>query len=79
MVPVKHAHAYRNIPVRHILGMDSVVALAVMLARHDRQNALQLKHFHRSNANISSKPMKETKSRDAYGVSTISDFDWVLP
>ena len=78
-VPVKHASSYRNIPVKHIIGMDSVVAPSVILARHDRRNTLQMKHFFRSNANISSKPMKEIKSKDGAGVSTISDFDWVLP
>ena len=78
-IPVKHNHSYRNIPVRHVLGMDSAVAPAVVLARHDRKNALQLKHYNRSNANITSKPMKEIKSRDSVGVSTISDYDWVLP
>ena len=59
--------------------MDSAAAPAVVLARHDRRNSLQLKHYVRTNANITSKPMKEVRSRDATGISTISDFDWVLP
>ena len=51
----------------------------MVIARHDRTKALQLKHYHRSNATISSKPMKEIKSRNSDGISTISDFDWTLP
>ena len=78
-VPTKHTHSYRNVPVKHALGLDSAVAPAVVLARHDRKNSLQLKHFNRSNANITSKPMREIKSRDSQGVSTISDYDWMLP
>ena len=51
----------------------------MIIARHDRTKALQLKHYHRINATISSKPMKEIESRNSEGVSTISDFDWTLP
>ena len=51
----------------------------VIAARHDRRNSLQLKHFNRSNANITAKPMREIRSRDSDGVSTISDYDWTLP
>ena len=76
---MKMTHCYRNILEKHILGMDTAVAPAVVLARHDRKNALQMKHFFRSNANITSKPMKEIKARDAVGISTIADYDWVLP
>ena len=65
--------------MKHFLGSDKAVAPAVTLARHDRRNALQMKHYFRSNANITSKPMKEIKAKDGAGVSTISDFDWVLP
>ena len=59
--------------------MDCVVAPQVILARHDRKNALQIKHYNRSNANISAKPIREIRSRDSEGVSTIRDFDWSLP
>ena len=79
MVPVKHPYGYRNILVKQFLGMDSAVAPAVILARHDRKNALQLKHFYRSNANITSKPMRETRARDGAGITTLSYFDLVLP
>ena len=78
-VPIKHTTNYRNIPVKHILGTDIACAPAVVLARHDRRNTLLLKHYNRTNANITSKPMKEMRSRDATGISTISDFDWMLP
>ena len=78
-VPIKITHCYRNIPVKHILGLDTAAAPSVTLARHDRKNALQMKHYFRSNANITSKPMKETKARDAVGITTIADYNWVLP
>ena len=78
-IPIKHTHAYRNIPVRHVLGVDSICAPAVVLARHDRRNSLEMKHYNRTNCNITSRPMKEVKSRDSQGISTISDYDWVLP
>ena len=78
-VPVKYSHVYRNIPLKHMLGLDSIVAPSVIATRHDRKNALQLKHYNRSNANVSSKPIKEIRSRDSEGVSTIHDYDWTLP
>ena len=78
-VPVKYNTIYKSLSYKHMLGMDCAVAPQVTSARHDRRNALQLKHFIKSNANITSKPIREVKSRDADGVSTISDFDWVLP
>ena len=78
-IPVKVVHPYRNIPVKHVLGTDTAAAPAVVLARQDRRNTVLMKHFHRTNANITTKPMKEVRSKDAGGKSTIPDFDWVLP
>ena len=78
-VPIKINHQYRNIPMKHILGTDSAVAPTTILARHNRANALMMKHFFWSNANITSKPMKEIRSRDSTGIATISDYDWVVP
>ena len=78
-VPMRHTHNYRNIPMKHVLGLDTAVAPAVTLARHDRRNTLQMKHYFRNNVNITNKPMKEIKSKEGGGISTISDFDWALP
>ena len=78
-IPLKINHQFRNIPMKHILGTDSAVAPATVLARHNRANALMMKHYFRSNANITSKPMKEVRSRDSSGIATISDYDWVVP
>ena len=65
--------------MKHVLGVDSAVAPAVILARHDRKNTLLMKHYFRSIANIMSKQMKEVNFIDGGGISTISDFDWILP
>ena len=78
-IPIKYSTVYRSINFKHILGQDCAVAPQIIAARHDRRNALQMKHFIRSNANVTSKPIREVKSKDADGVSTISDFDWILP
>ena len=39
MVPIKYNHIYRNIPMKHIVGLDTVVAPQVIIARHDRTKA----------------------------------------
>ena len=65
--------------MKHVLGLDTAVAPAVVVAKHDRRNTLQMKHFMRTNANVTSKPMKEMRAKDGAGISTISDYDWALP
>ena len=74
-VPLKRTVIYRNIPLKHLLGTDTVVAKNVIMTMHDRRNALQLKHFNRTNSAISSKPMKEIRGRDTFGISIITGDD----
>ena len=46
-VPTKRTEIYRNIPLKHLLGSDTIVAKNVIATMHDRRNALQMKHFNR--------------------------------
>ena len=85
----KYRYWYKNVPVKRrpfvkpadlaFTGTDNAVTDITLKRMHNRQNAMQIKHFYNGNLNVSTKKTEVKTVTETGQVETSFDFAWTNP